>query len=216
MLLWILWMRECSRIPVANKFHHPGGSAGTHTKTMILGDVRLVTRRCGSEKSVGLMEYWSNEGYQALKQAFSLSGDEVIEEIKSSGLTGRGGEAFLTGIKWEKTAISNQKIRYIICNAAEADPTSYKDRVLLEDDPHSVLEGMIIAAYALKASQGYLYINGEFDAAYQSLSRAIMDAREAGILGKNIMGNNFNFDIELRQGGGRFTCGEETALLEFD
>jgi NADH-quinone oxidoreductase subunit F len=202
------------RIPVANKFLHPGESMGIHTKTVIMGDLRLVTRRCGSEKSVGLMEYWGSEGYQALKQAFSLSSDEVIATIKSSGLTGRGGEAFLTGIKWEKTAITNQKTRYIICNAAEADPSSYKDRVLLEDDPHSVLEGMIIAAYAVKASQGYLYLNGEFDAAYQALSRAIIDAREAGVLGKNIMGKKFDFGIELRQGGGRYTCGEETALLE--
>lgn len=205
---------EMYRIPVMKKLHRPGGSAGSHTKTEIFGDIRLLTGRCGSGKSVGLMDYWGSGGYQALKQAFALSGDEVIATIRSSGLTGRGGEAFLTGIKWEKAVTNGQKTRYIICNAVEADPTSYKDRVLLEDDPHSVLEGMLIAAYAIRAAQGFLYLNGEFDAAYQALSRAIVDAREAGLLGKNIMGNKFNFDIELRQGAGRYICGEETALLE--
>ncbi len=160
------------------------------------------------------MDYWRNDGYQALKSALQMSCDAVIDMVKASSLTGRDEDAFLTGIKWEKVAITSQKTRFVVCNASEVDPMTYKDRVLMEDDPHSVIEGMIIAGYAVKAVQGYIIVNGEYELAYQTLSQAIMDSREAGLLGKNIMGSGFNFDIELRRGAGRYISGDETALLE--
>jgi len=202
------------RIPVEKRIQNRNGSGTVHSKTTIRGENRLITHRCGTGKTTGLMEYWSSEGYQALKKALSMSGENVISEIKTSGLTGRGGESLMTGIKWEKAFQSEQKSRYMVCNASESDPMSYKDRVLMEDDPHSLLEGMIIAAYAIRAAQGFLHINGEYDTAYQALSKAIIDAREAGLLGKKILGTEFNFDIELRRGAGRYVCGEETAILE--
>ncbi len=202
------------RIPVNNESRIQAGKTIFPSRTEILGNTRIITPRCGMGKSFGLVDYWSHDGYQALKRALSMTGNEIIEEVKITGLTGRGGEALLTGVKWEKTSNSGSKTRYIVCNGAEADPTVFKDRVLLEDDPHSVLEGMIIAAHAIKASQGYIFINGEYKLALNSISRAITDAREAGFLGRNIMGTGFNFDIEVRQGAGRYICGEDTALLE--
>lgn len=202
------------RIPVKNEPHKPSRIPISPSRTEILGNTRIITQRCGSGKSIGLVEYWSSDGYQALKRALSMPGSEVIQEVKITGLTGRGGDAFLTGVKWEKTANSDQENRYIVCNGVEADPIVYKDRVLLEEDPHGVLEGMIIAAHAIQASQGFIFINGDYKLALQSVSRAIIDAREAGLLGRNIMGTGFNFDIEMRQGAGRYICGEDTALLE--
>ncbi len=202
------------RIPVNNESRRQSGKTLIHARTEILGEPRIITARCGMGKSFGLMDYWSHEGYLALKRALSMTGNEIIEEVKITGLTGRGGEALLTGVKCEKVANSSQKKRYIVCNGAEADPMVFKDRVLLEDDPHSILEGMIIAAYAIKASQAYIFINGEYKLAFDSVSKAILDAREAGLLGRNIMGTGFNFDIEIRQGAGRYISGEETALLE--
>ncbi len=202
------------RIPIRNEPRLQIGSSSSHSRTEILGPIKQITRHCGKGRTFGLMEYWGHEGYQALKQALTMSREAVIEEIKSSGLTGRGGESFLSGIKWEKAATANHGTKFIVCNAVEADPTTFKDRVLLEDDPHSVLEGVIIAGYAIEAVQGYIFINGEYELAYQVMSQAITDARETGLLGKNIMGKGFNFDVELRKGAGRYVSGEETALLE--
>lgn len=202
------------RIPVKNIRANYKEKDGKHSRTTILGKNRQITRNCGKGRTCTLMEYWSKNGYQALKSILGKPCDSVIAEIKSSGLTGRGGESLLTGIKWEKAAAASNKPKFIICNASESDPTSFKDRILLEDDPHSILEGMIIAGYALQANQGYLCINGNYDLAYHILSDAIIDAREAGLLGKNIMGSNFNFEIEIRKCAGRYVSGEETALLE--
>jgi NADH-quinone oxidoreductase subunit F len=202
------------RIPLKQQVNKQIGVSTIHSKTQVLGTDRIITRNCGRNRTCQLMEYWSKNGYQALKSALALPGEKVIDEIKESCLTGRGGDSFLTGIKWEKAVTNNHKTRYVVCNASEADPTSFKDRVLLEDDPHSLLEGMIIAGYILRASSGFIYINGGYDFAEQVVANAIMDAREAGLLGTNIMGSKFSFDIEVRRGAGRYISGEETAMLE--
>jgi NADH-quinone oxidoreductase subunit F len=202
------------RIPLKQQVNKQFGVTTIHSKTQIMGKNRIITKNCGKNHTCQLMEYWSKDGYQALKSALALPREKVIDEIKESCLTGRGGDSFLTGIKWEKAITNNHKTRYVVCNASEADPTSFKDRVLLEDDPHSLLEGMIIAGYILQASKGFIYINGEYDFAEQVMSNAIMDAREAGLLGTNILGSKFSFDIEIRRGAGRFISGEETAMLE--
>jgi len=202
------------RIPLKRDSTRLTGVTANRSKTQILGTNRIITKNCGKIRTCTLMEYWSKDGYQALKSALASPRESVIDEIKASCLTGRGGDSFLTGIKWEKAVTTNHKTRFVICNAAEADPTSFKDRVLLEDDPHSVLEGMIITGYILQASKGYIYINGEYEIAEQVISNAIMDAREAGLLGTNIMGSKYSFDIEVRRGAGRYISGEETALLE--
>lgn len=202
------------RIPMKNALNRQTDGPENRSRTMIMGPTRIITKNCGMNHTCSLMEYWSKDGYQALKNALTQPGETVMNEIKSSCLTGRGGESLLTGIKLEKTAGSTPKTKFVICNAAEADPTSFKDRVLLEDDPHSLLEGMIISGYILQASKGYIYLNGEYEFAEQVVSNAIMDAREAGFLGTNIMGSKYSFDIEIRRGAGRYVSSEETAMLE--
>ena len=143
-----------------------------------------------------------------------MTPEEVIETVKNSGLRGRGGAGFPTGKKWELTRASEGKQKYVVCNADEGDPGAFMDRSILEGDPHSVLEAMAIAAYAIGADKGYIYVRAEYPIAVQRLQIAIDQARDYGILGKNIFGKNFNFDIEIRLGAGAFVCGEETALLE--
>lgn len=205
---------ELIRIPVKDNYSLSPSANFHHSSTTIMGNKRIITTNCGTGKTCSLMEYWKNDGYQALKIAFNMPPGALITEIKTSSLVGRGGEAFLTGIKWEKATTGDQRTRFVVCNACETDPLTFKDRVLMEDDPHSILEGMIIAAYAVQAHQGFLVVNGEYELAYQTLSQAIIDARMAGLLGSNIMGSGFDFDIELRKQGGRYCSGEETALLE--
>ncbi|NLF52455.1 MAG: hypothetical protein GX577_15110 [Leptolinea sp.] len=205
---------ELLRIPIADRTNNLLVPSSKHTHTNIMGKNRLITTNCGTGKTCTLMEYWKHDGYQALKNALAMDPAAVIEEIKVSSLVGRGGEAFLTGIKWEKAVIGDQKTRFLVCNACETDPLTFKDRVLMEDDPHRILEGMIIAAYAIQSHRGFIVINGEYELAFQILSQAIIDSREAGLLGRNIMGSGFDFDIELRKQGGRYCSGEEIALLE--
>lgn len=202
------------RIPVKESGNREAGEINRYTHTTIMGEKRLITSNCGTGKTCTLMEYWNKAGYQALKSVLTMPPETIIGEIKTSSLVGRGGESFLTGLKWEKVIESRRKPHYIVCNGCETDPQTYKDRVLMEDDPHRILEGMIIGGYAIQANQGFIVVNGEYDLAYQSLSQALIDAREAGFLGNHIMGSNFSFDIELRKQGGRYCSGEETALLE--
>jgi len=173
-----------------------------------------VLRNCGVIDPTSIEEYIGTDGYQALAKVLtSMSPEEVIEEVKKSGLRGRGGGGFPTGVKWEfaRKAKSNQK--YIICNADEGDPGAFMDRSLLEGDPHSVIEGMAIGAYAIGADQGYIYVRAEYPLAVERLEIAIKQAREYGLLGKNIFDSEFSFDVELRVGAGAFVCGEETALI---
>ncbi|NLH94582.1 MAG: NADH-quinone oxidoreductase subunit NuoF, partial [Synergistaceae bacterium] len=159
-------------------------------------------------------EYIARDGYQALaKVLLEMTPDDVISEIKKSGLRGRGGGGFPTGMKWEfcKKSVSDKK--YTICNADEGDPGAFMDRSILEGDPHSVLEGMAIGAYAMGADEGYIYCRAEYPLAIKRLKTAIAQAEEYGLLGKNIMGTNFSFELHIKEGAGAFVCGEETALM---
>jgi len=176
---------------------------------------KIVLQKCGIIDYASVNEYISLDGYFALAKCLnSMSSIEVIEEIKKSGLRGRGGGGFPTGFKW---AMANKEIsdqKYIICNADEGDPGAFMDRSLLEGDAHSVLEGMLIGGYAIGASKGIVYIRAEYPIAVERLTMAIKAAREIGLLGNNILGSSFSFDIEIRIGAGAFVCGEETALMD--
>lgn len=175
---------------------------------------KIVLRNCGKIDPLKLADYVARDGYQALAKVLtSMKPDEVIEQVKKSGLRGRGGAGFPTGKKWEATRQAAGDIKYAICNADEGDPGAFMDRSVLEGDPHSVIEGMVIAAYAIGASQGYVYVRAEYPLAVSRLTKAIEHAKEAGLLGKNILGTSFCFNLEIRMGSGAFVCGEETALM---
>jgi len=191
---------------LAGKFEQP--------RTRIGGNARRLTMNCARGHATSIAEYQENEGYCGLGQALKMPPQAVIAEVKKSGLVGRGGAAFPTGVKWEGAAQANGNEKYIVCNADESEPGTFKDRVLLEDDPHRILEGMIIAGYAIQAHKGYLYIRGEYPLAAKTMSAAIEQARQAGYLGEDILGSGFPFEIEIRQGAGAYICGEETALFE--
>ena len=175
---------------------------------------RIALRNCGVIDPENIDEYIAFDGYKALgKVLLEMTPEETIEIIKASGLRGRGGAGFPTGLKWEFTAKAESDKKYVCCNADEGDPGAFMDRSILEGDPHSVLEAMTIAGYAVGADQGYIYVRAEYPIAVKRLTIAIGQAREAGLLGKNIFGTDFSFDIELRLGAGAFVCGEETALM---
>ena len=176
---------------------------------------RIALKNCGVINPEEIDEYIAFDGYRALARVLvEMSQDEVIETIDKSGLRGRGGAGFPTGKKWKATKEAKGDTKYVVCNADEGDPGAFMDRSILEGDPHAVLEAMEIAGYAIGAEKGYIYVRAEYPIAVQRLKIAINQAREYGILGKNIFGTNFNFDIEIRLGAGAFVCGEETALLE--
>ena len=178
--------------------------------------LRIALRNCGHINPEDITEYIANDGYLALAKCLEeMTPQEVIEEMKKSGLRGRGGAGFPTGVKWE-SASKNHAVngkKFIVCNADEGDPGAFMDRSLLEGDPNSVLEAMAIAGYAVGASQGYIYIRAEYPLAIDRLKIAIAQAEEAGVLGDNILGTGFNFKIELKYGAGAFVCGEGTALI---
>ena len=177
--------------------------------------MRIALKNCGMIDPENIDEYIAFDGYKALEKVLkTMTPDEVIKEISDSGLRGRGGAGFPTGKKWQftKDAVGDQK--YVVCNADEGDPGAFMDRSILEGDPHSVVEAMMIAGYAIGADKGYIYVRAEYPIAVQRFQTAIDSAREYGILGKNIWGTGFNFDLEVRLGAGAFVCGEETALLE--
>jgi NADH-quinone oxidoreductase subunit F len=176
--------------------------------------LRIALRNVGYIAPENILEYIAADGYQALaKVLFQMTPIEVIDTLKVSGLRGRGGAGFPTGSKWEFTRKSEADQRYIICNADEGDPGAFMDRSVLEGDPHSVLEAMLIAGSTIGASQGYIYVRAEYPAAIHRLKIAIEQARDYGLLGTNILGSDFSFDIELKYGAGAFVCGEETALI---
>ena len=176
--------------------------------------VRIALRNCGVIAAEDIDEYIARGGYTALEKVlFTMKPQEVIDEVKASGLRGRGGAGFSTGMKWQFTANAVGDIKYVCCNADEGDPGAFMDRSVLEGDPHSVIEAMTIAAYAVGGSQGYVYVRAEYPIAVQRLKIALGQAREYGLLGDNIMGTGFKFDIEIRLGAGAFVCGEETALM---
>ena len=175
---------------------------------------RVALRNCGVIDPENIEEYIAFDGYAALAKCLTeLSRDEVVDIIKRSGLRGRGGGGFPTGLKWQLAKQPESDVKYVCCNADEGDPGAFMDRSVLEGDPHSVLEAMAIAGYAIGAQQGYIYVRAEYPIAVKRLRIAIKQAREAGLLGDNIFGTDFCFDIDLRLGSGAFVCGEETALL---
>ncbi len=176
--------------------------------------MRVALRNCGVINPENIDEYIAFDGYKALGKVLTeMTPQQVIDEIKASGLRGRGGGGFPTGVKWQFTAQAQGEQKFVACNADEGDPGAFMDRSILEGDPHSVIEAMAIAAYAVGANQGYIYIRAEYPIAVQRLQIAINQAKEYGLLGKNILGSDFDFDLELRLGAGAFVCGEETALL---
>ena len=175
---------------------------------------RVALRYCGHINPENIFEYIGCNGYIALGKCISeLSPIEVVEEIKASGLRGRGGAGFPTGIKWGSASQTPPGQKYVVCNADEGDPGAFMDRSILEGNPHSVLEAMAICGYAIGSDTGYIYIRAEYPLAIKRLKIAISQAEDAGLLGNNILGSNFNFKIELKYGAGAFVCGEETALI---
>ncbi|HHX10790.1 MAG TPA: NADH-quinone oxidoreductase subunit F, partial [Firmicutes bacterium] len=174
---------------------------------------RVVLENCGIINPESINEYIARDGYFGLANALQMKPEEVIDVIKQSGLRGRGGAGFPTGLKWEFAARAEGSPKYAVCNADEGDPGAFMDRSTIEGDPHKLLEGMIIAGYAVGASQGYVYVRAEYPLAVERLYKAIDDARALGLLGKNILNSGFDFDIDVRLGAGAFVCGEETALL---
>ena len=176
--------------------------------------LRIVLRNCGVINPEDINEYIARDGYLALEKAlFEMKPEEIVEEIKKSGLRGRGGAGFPTGFKWEAGMKAAGDQKYVVCNADEGDPGAYMDRSTIEGDPHSVLEAMTICGRAIGANKGFIYIRAEYPLAVDRLKIAMAQACEAGLLGKDILGSGFDFDIEIRLGAGAFVCGEETALL---
>jgi len=189
-------------------------SAGHVEASEATKEERIVLRNAGSIDPRNLEEYIAHDGYQGLAKALRLNPEEVIEELKKSNLRGRGGAGFPTGLKWEFTHKVESDEKYVICNADEGEPGTFKDRLIMEGDPHSVIEGMIIAGYAVGADKGYIYIRGEYFESVASLRGAISKAYEYGLLGQSILGTDFSFDLSVRLGAGAYVCGEETALIE--
>ena len=216
----------CDQAPAAlvgdTAFGHLASTTAPHkildhqdrSSSMIGGTERLLTANCDRGIATSLEQYHASGGYRGLGVTLQSSPAEVITALKTSGLVGRGGAAFPTGLKLEGAAMAPGSPKYVVCNADESEPGTFKDRVLMEDDPQRLLEGLIIAGYAVGAQQGYIFVRGEYPQAYATLEHAIAEARSAGYLGKAILGSGFDFDIELRLGAGAYICGEETALFE--
>ena len=176
---------------------------------------RIALKNCGKIDPESIEEYFAEGGYEALGKVINeLSPGEVIEMVKDSGLRGRGGGGFPTGLKWSFAAEASGDKKYVICNADEGDPGAFMDRSVLEGDPHGIIEGMAISAYAIGADEGYIYVRAEYPLAVKRLKKAIKDAEEYGILGDNIYGSDFSFKLHVKEGAGAFVCGEETALME--
>ena len=176
--------------------------------------VKIALRNCGAMAYDDIDAYIARDGYQAACKALTeLSPQKVVDEIKTSGLKGRGGAGFPTGIKWQAAHDQKAEQKFMVCNADEGDPGAFMDRAILDGDPHSVVEGMLIAGYAIGATTGYIYIRAEYPVAIERMSEAIDQARKRGLLGKNIFDSGFDYDLEIRMGAGVYVCGEETALM---
>jgi NADH-quinone oxidoreductase subunit F len=180
---------------------------------MLAPQVRIVLRNCGMIDPENLDHYLARDGYKGLEKALAMPWNDVLEVVKNSGIRGRGGAGFPTWRKWLVCRETESAERYLICNADEGDPGAFMNRSLIEGDPHALLEGMLIAAYTIGATQGFIYIRAEYPLAVERLKGAIADIRELGLLGENILGSGFGFDIKIKEGAGAFVCGEETALI---
>jgi NADH:ubiquinone oxidoreductase subunit F (NADH-binding)/Pyruvate/2-oxoacid:ferredoxin oxidoreductase delta subunit/(2Fe-2S) ferredoxin len=180
---------------------------------MIKPQRRIALRNCGIIDPEEIEHYLARGGYRGLQKALQMGREEVIREVKKSGLRGRGGAGFPTGLKWEFAHNAPGRTKYVICNADEGDPGAFMDRSLLEGDPHAVLEGMMIGAYAIGCQEGFIYIRAEYPLAIQRLETALSQMKKCGLLGRNVLGSGFHFQIHIKQGAGAFVCGEETALM---
>lgn len=190
--------REVPYIPELPRFEH---------------ELRLILRRCGYIDPENIYHYIANGGYTALEKALRMPPEQIIEEIKKSGLRGRGGAGFHTGIKWESCHKANGTPKFVVCNADEGDPGAFMDRIILESDPQEVIEGMIIAGYAVGAQMGYIYVRAEYPLAIDRIRNALKQGEEIGILGENILNSDFRFHIDIAEGAGAFVSGEATALV---
>ncbi len=177
-------------------------------------ETKIVLRNAGIIDPTSIEEYIARDGYRALAEAFKMGPEKVIEILKESNLKGRGGAGFPTGLKWELTRKSESSKKYVLCNADEGEPGTFKDRMILEGDPHSLIEAMIIAGFAVGADTGYIYIRGEYYDSIKRMQKAILDAEEFGLLGEDILGSGFSFHITIRPGAGAYVVGDETALME--
>ncbi|RME13377.1 MAG: NADH-quinone oxidoreductase subunit E, partial [Ardenticatenia bacterium] len=218
---------QCDRAPAALRGFAPVGElTPENVQAALLGDTlappprvvgdaeSLLLCRVGRVDPNDLAAYEADGGYAALRHALDVGAEAVIAEVKASGLFGRGGAAFPTGVKWESAARQPERTRYVVCNADESEPGTFKDRVLMEGDPFAIVEGLTIAGYAIGAQKGFIYVRGEYREAFERLQNAVVRARAAGYLGENVLGSGFAFDIEVRRGAGAYICGEETALFE--
>ena len=175
---------------------------------------RIVLRNCGVVDPSSIDDFISHGGYGAVRKALeTMSQEQVIGEVRRSGIRGRGGAGFLTGMNWDLARKASGERKFVICNGDEGDPGAFMDRSVLEGDPHSVIEGMLIAAYAIGAGEGYIYVRAEYPLAVKRLEKAIKDAEEKGFLGHNIFNSGFSFKLKIKEGAGAFVCGEETALI---
>lgn len=175
---------------------------------------KVVLRNCGIIDPNNIEQYIARKGYESIAKAlFNFTPEDIINEVKDSGLRGRGGAGFPTGTKWEFCRKAKGDTKYIICNADEGDPGAFMDRAVLEGDPHAVIEGMLVAAFAIGSGKGFIYVRAEYPIAIKHLERAIAQARQLNLLGDNILGSGFKFDLEIKKGAGAFVCGEETALI---
>jgi NADH-quinone oxidoreductase subunit F len=195
------------RVRAAIEGHAPANAPDT------IGGTLDLLSRVGVVDPGSLADYVRHGGYAALEKAFAIGPAAVIGEIEISLLRGRGGASFPTGRKWSAVARSDATEKYVVCNADESEPSTFKDRVLVESDPFAIVEALTIAAFAVGASRGFIYVRGEYPLAYKRIQRAVSAAREAGLLGRSVMGTDFTFDVEVRRGGGAYVCGEETALF---
>jgi len=177
-------------------------------------EVKVLTRRFGLSNSASIDTYLASDGYVALRKALAMTPEQILEEMRASNLRGRGGAGFPTGMKWSFVPRTSPKPKYVVANADESEPGTCKDRLLMENDPHQLLEGMLIAGRAVDAHAGYIYIRGEYRYLIEILDRAIAEAYRRGYLGKNILGSGFDFDVFTHTGAGAYECGEESALLE--
>ena len=185
-----------------------------HPRSQIYGDPLYLMARSGEIDPLSTAQFQEKGGFEGLKKVLRLPPKELIDMVTNSGLTGRGGAGFPTGLKWKSCAEVDRFPKYLVCNEDESEPGTFKDRALIEGDPFTIIEGMIIAAYAVGAGKGYLYIRGEYTHSHQVISQALEIAGQEGFLGKDILGSGFDFEIELRSGAGAYICGEETALFE--
>ncbi|MDD3822298.1 MAG: NAD(P)H-dependent oxidoreductase subunit E, partial [Sphaerochaetaceae bacterium] len=194
---------------------HPHKVVGKAEGSSFLGpQEKIVLRNCGTIDPLDIESYIAVRGYRGLAKALgNMSADQIIAEMKESNLKGRGGAGFPTWMKWQLTRESKGTEKYVLCNADEGDPGAFMDRSVLEGDPHSIVEGMVIAAYTVGATQGYVYVRAEYPLAVARLRQAIEQARAYGLLGTDILGTGFSFDLDIRMGSGAFVCGEETALI---